>query len=387
MRLIRFARGSVALVSGVALVTGLSWAQDAAPAGDTTDAPLADRVNSRLAELEAEAETLAGDSRTLLGELRQLEITRDLNAQRAAQASEAAAAAEAALATSVARLEELESRRVLESPDVAARLVELYKQGRGGNVRFVLGAGNLREMGRTARTLAAMSAIMERQFTEHVATLAAIEAERAAFEEQATAQRTAETAAQRARQAAAQAVSEHAALIESIDARRDLNAQLAGELQTAASQLEARAAALAAGGSASAVAVALGPFEGLLEWPATGAVIEFFGTPSPRLGNAARSGIEIAVPAGSPVRAIHPGTVEYAGAFSGYGTLVIVNHGDGAATLYGYLREASAMVGDPVDAGTVIGATGAAPAGPEALYFELRFDGRSVDPLQWLGPR
>jgi septal ring factor EnvC (AmiA/AmiB activator) len=43
--------------------------------------------------------------------------------------------------------------------------------------------------------------------------------------------------------------------------------------------------------------------------------------------------------------------------------------------------------GQQVDAGTELGRVGAAPAGPAALYFELRVDGRSVDPIQWLKPR
>jgi septal ring factor EnvC (AmiA/AmiB activator) len=40
-----------------------------------------------------------------------------------------------------------------------------------------------------------------------------------------------------------------------------------------------------------------------------------------------------------------------------------------------------------VDAGTELGRVGLAPAGPAALYFELRVDGRSVDPVQWLKPK
>jgi septal ring factor EnvC (AmiA/AmiB activator) len=45
------------------------------------------------------------------------------------------------------------------------------------------------------------------------------------------------------------------------------------------------------------------------------------------------------------------------------------------------------MRGQHVDAGTEVGRVGTAPTGPAALYFELRVDGRSVDPIQWLKPR
>jgi septal ring factor EnvC (AmiA/AmiB activator) len=43
--------------------------------------------------------------------------------------------------------------------------------------------------------------------------------------------------------------------------------------------------------------------------------------------------------------------------------------------------------GDRVDSGAEVGRVGQAPAGPAALYFEMRIDGKSVDPVQWLKPR
>jgi septal ring factor EnvC (AmiA/AmiB activator) len=100
-----------------------------------------------------------------------------------------------------------------------------------------------------------------------------------------------------------------------------------------------------------------------------------------------RNGIEVAAPVGAPVRAVHPGTVGYADAFTGYGTLVIVDHGANHYTLYGYLSEASVQQGQRVSAGDELGRVGSAPLGDAALYYEMRVDGRSVDPLQWLKRR
>jgi septal ring factor EnvC (AmiA/AmiB activator) len=84
---------------------------------------------------------------------------------------------------------------------------------------------------------------------------------------------------------------------------------------------------------------------------------------------------------------VHPGTVDYADAFSGFGNLVILDHGSNYYSLYGYLGAIAVMRGQRVDAGTELGRVGTAPAGPATLYFELRIDGRSVDPIQWLKPR
>jgi septal ring factor EnvC (AmiA/AmiB activator) len=88
-----------------------------------------------------------------------------------------------------------------------------------------------------------------------------------------------------------------------------------------------------------------------------------------------------------PVAAVHPGTVDYADAFSGFGNMVIVDHGGNYFSLYGYLGSIDVARGDHVDAGAQLGRVGTAPTGPPSLYFELRVDGRSVDPLQWLKPR
>ena len=70
--------------------------------------------------------------------------------------------------------------------------------------------------------------------------------------------------------------------------------------------------------------------------------------------------------------------------FSGYGTLVIVEHADKAYTLYGHLGSATVRKGDRVEAGSTVGVAGRNPSGNPSLYFELRVDGKAVDPLQWL---
>ena len=84
------------------------------------------------------------------------------------------------------------------------------------------------------------------------------------------------------------------------------------------------------------------------------------------------------------MRAVHEGTVAFADQFTGYGNLVIVDHGDGAYSLYGYLSALEAARGAHVEAQATVGSSGRDPSGNPALYFELRIDGKPVDPLQWL---
>jgi septal ring factor EnvC (AmiA/AmiB activator) len=130
----------------------------------------------------------------------------------------------------------------------------------------------------------------------------------------------------------------------------------------------------------------LAPFRGDLPWPARGTVTSRFGRqPSSRFGTAiARNGIELSVPEGQPVRAVHDGTVAFADTFSGYGNLVIVDHGNGAYSLYGYLNSIEVSRGGRVELQGTVGTSGRDPAGNPSVYFELRVDGAPVDPLQWL---
>jgi septal ring factor EnvC (AmiA/AmiB activator) len=87
------------------------------------------------------------------------------------------------------------------------------------------------------------------------------------------------------------------------------------------------------------------------------------------------------------VQAVHEGTVAFADPFAGFGNLVIVDHGAQTFTLYGDLLEIAVKRGGRVERGQLVGSVGAAPAGPAGLYFEVRIDGRAVDPLQWLRKR
>ena len=82
--------------------------------------------------------------------------------------------------------------------------------------------------------------------------------------------------------------------------------------------------------------------------------------------------------------AVHEGVVAFADIFSGFGNLVIVDHGAQAFSLYGNLLDIDVEKGATVEVGRALGTVGASLTGPAGLYFELRVDGQPVDPLQWL---
>src|SRR5262249_37080715 len=124
-------------------------------------------------------------------------------------------------------------------------------------------------------------------------------------------------------------------------------------------------------------------FRADFDWPVNGSVRRRFGRPA-AAGGTASNGMEFSAPETASVVAIHEGTVAFAGTFAGFGNLVIVDHGSDIYTVYGDLLELIVAKGAHVDRGQPVGSPGPLPGGGTGLYFELRIDGKPVDPLQWL---
>ncbi len=129
------------------------------------------------------------------------------------------------------------------------------------------------------------------------------------------------------------------------------------------------------------------PWKGVLDWPARGTIIETFGRHRhPRFDAwTVSNGVAVALPLGTPVRAIYAGKTIYAQWLAEYGNLVILDHGDGMLTLYAWLQAVSVQPGVPVPVGGEIGLAGYGPGRDEpGLYFEVRDRQKATDPVAWL---
>jgi septal ring factor EnvC (AmiA/AmiB activator) len=343
------------------------------------------RVSERIQALRKEADDLATREKSLLVELRRLELERDIRAEIQKDAQSSLSAATQDLADTTAHLDALERRQATEIPGLEQRLVQLYKLGSGGYLRLLLSVEDVREMGRAYRTVAALAALDRERVRAHTSTVQSLRDVRAELETRRARAAKLESDARRATADAAASVDARSALIAQIDARRDMNATYVGELQAAQQKLTAAVSALPATGAA----ISIRPFEGALEWPIAGRVIGRFGRDKgSRFGTAInRNGIEIEASGGLPVSAVHDGTVAFAAPFTGFGNLVILDHGGHAYTLYGYLSSISVTKGGRIARGTKVGTVGSGPKSQPCLYFEVRVDGKAVDPLQWLKPR
>jgi septal ring factor EnvC (AmiA/AmiB activator) len=165
-------------------------------------------------------------------------------------------------------------------------------------------------------------------------------------------------------------------------------AELAGELQNAQMKLQQTLNAMSAGAprpAADGPALPIRPFRGDLEWPVAGRMLTSFGRRGTGVAGApAQNGIQFTAAEGSPVRAVHDGTIIFAGPFTGYGTLVIADHGSQTFSLYGQLGASQVARDTKVERGDVIGTAGRVLVGIPGMYFEMRVDGKPVDPLEWL---
>ncbi len=131
---------------------------------------------------------------------------------------------------------------------------------------------------------------------------------------------------------------------------------------------------------------AFGKLRGKLAWPVAGKLVAKFG--ATRAGAIKWDGVMIAAERGAPVRSIASGRIAYADWLPGLGLLVIVDHGDRYLSLYGHNDQLYKAVGEQVAPGETIAAAGdsGGRSRPE-LYFEIRRNGKPVDPAPWFRAR
>lgn len=166
--------------------------------------------------------------------------------------------------------------------------------------------------------------------------------------------------------------------------QKDKNATLLRELESSASHLEKMLSALEL--QAKTGESAFATLKGSLKKPVSGKVVRSFGRNRTGRFNTytISNGVTIQSAEGTPIRSVYNGKVIFADWFSGYGRIIILDHGGGYYTLYGHLSELKVAAGDDIEADRIIGLVGDSGSleGP-ALYFEIRLHGKPVNPSPW----
>jgi septal ring factor EnvC (AmiA/AmiB activator) len=272
--------------------------------------------------------------------------------------------------------------------ELRPRLEARHRMGRAGELAVLLSAPTLAELV-TRRYL--FDRILGRDLAIFGEARGALEAERRArgeVESQAARIAALATRAEEQRAAAAARREERETLLGALRTARAFHERAAAEAATQAERLAEFVATLPPRGAGSAAKLHFAALKGRLRQPAAGPITVGYGrVVNPRFNTVTmQNGVDIAAPAGAPVRAVAPGRVVHAGWFKGYGNIVIVDHGEGFHTLVAHLASMRTAMGEEVDPATVLGTVGDSGSlkGPY-LYFEVREKGRAVDPREWLG--
>jgi murein DD-endopeptidase MepM/ murein hydrolase activator NlpD len=158
--------------------------------------------------------------------------------------------------------------------------------------------------------------------------------------------------------------------------------RLEGDISGLESQIQAALAA-AAGSSPEPQVLPAGPVQGGSAgfiWPVNGPIVSPFGMRWGRL----HAGVDIAVPAGTPIRAAKAGSIALAAPYGGYGNYTCINHGGGLSTCYAH-QSSFAITSGTVSQGDVIGYVGCTGhCFGDHLHFEVRINGSPVDPAGYL---
>jgi septal ring factor EnvC (AmiA/AmiB activator) len=132
---------------------------------------------------------------------------------------------------------------------------------------------------------------------------------------------------------------------------------------------------------------AFSKLRGQLALPVRGELAGRFGSPR-NDGGLTWKGLFLTAKGGEPVRAVATGRVVYADWLRGFGNLLIVDHGEGYMSLYGYNETLLKRVGDDISGGDTVATVGNSGGGTESgLYFELRHQGKPFDPMAWVRTR
>jgi septal ring factor EnvC (AmiA/AmiB activator) len=345
-----------------------------------------ERVRERISELKDRMDDRAAERDRITRDLQAAEVVISEHRTQLAELERQRTLSEKRIAELEAEAREREAELGQETELLAAQVRAAYTNGRQERVKLLLNQHDPASLGRMMayyRYLSEHRGENIAAVNRHLSELTELQRE-AATERDRLASLAAETEAEVGRLDRAQAQ------------RRELLASLKSKMQEEGAEIERLAAeekdltrlineltSILSDYPITSDA----PFtelKGALTWPVAGTLLHDFG--QPRAGGGLKwNGVVLAAPRGREVRAVYHGRVVFADWLAGLGLLVIVDHGEGYMTLYGYNETTLKSAGDWVAPGDVIATVG--DSGGQArssLYFEIRQGAKPVDPRGWI---
>lgn len=370
--------GCFALVS-----TLVTWDAAAWPSARVVASPQAQlqQVQQQLADRQRQLAKTKHEEHRVLGELSRTEQRLQAAEARLRTTAVALTGTRRAVADANDALRAVSQRLAVHEELMEERLQAFYKDGPLGYLDVLLGAADFRDF--VARSYL-VGMIVSRDI--HLYQQVAEERDRRDVVQTTLKQREADLATQQrqwtvSRQETAALAAERRRMLAQLRVQRQMQ-------EAAVRELEAESFRIAdiirrqqrgphRGGRLSLLA-------GSFAWPVSGSITSGFGWRiDPFIHRRAlHTGIDIAAPMGAPVAAADGGAVLYVGWMTGYGNVVVLDHGNGVSTVYAHLSSCAVHPGQAVTRGQVIARVGSTgwSTGPH-LHFEVRQDGQPVDPL------
>jgi septal ring factor EnvC (AmiA/AmiB activator) len=384
---------SAVFVLALVLVIPSSEGRNAEPDADQLEAETQklELLNGRLQELGRELANLDRRGTSLLGELQRLELQIQIAGEQLELLKLQLARGYREMDENLRRVQALEASIAELQPFLESRAKSLYKLGRLSYVKLLLSVEKPSELTRAYRYISRLAREDALKMGRYLEDQKRLEEAKAVLVEQTESMLVMRKELETTTRGLESRRASRAALLEEVYRRQEMAGTLVHELEQAREELGALIQSLASGqvSEGTTVYLPMRMFERELGWPVEGKLEGRFGTQlHPRFKTVTvRNGIEIQAPVGAPVRAVYEGEVVYAAWFQGYGKLLILQHPGGGHSLYGYLSEFDVAKGDRVARGESIARVGDTGSleGPR-LYFEIRMDGRPVNPESWLDP-
>ncbi|APZ44445.1 hypothetical protein BW247_00375 [Acidihalobacter ferrooxydans] len=364
-----------------------------AQAADSTRQQL-QALQTHIEQVTRQLEAAQGERGKLTAELRRAE-------EAIAHAATALRDTRKRLAGQRAKLDRLDRRAATEQQAVQgevdalrAQIIAAYRMGREPAIKLFLNQQGPARLGRMLayydylnQARAADIAQARKALAELIATRRQAAAQRRQLQATLNAQRAKQTALQQAENRRRIALSKLDRIIVSKRTRLANLQENEKRLQKLLSSVRQTVVS-----DASLNALSQRPFgqlRGRLPWPTAGTLAVRFNTPRSGSGGTLRwQGVFINAPKGQAVHAIDAGRVVFANWLSGYGLLLIIDHGHGYMSLYGHTQAIYRGVGTWVRAGETVASVGdSGGRRTQGLYFAIRHNGAPLDPSRWCGGR
>ena len=347
-----------------------------------------DQVRNEIRKIADEQRDTDQKKNAATKDLREQELKISAATKALRETDQKIAAQQGKLDQSVAQQKALEDKLKAQREQLAALLRSAYAMGRGEELKLLLAQERVDTLGRMLGYYRYFERARIGEIDALLADLAELaKVQKVVDDETAELRHTRAAQADETRQLEAERV-ERSRLLAELDATfKNQQVRLAalGKDEKALLDLLAKLRDIFADIPQQIVgAEPFSQLRGRLSWPVRGKAVGLAGGDE---GEHENHGVLIAAAGGSEVHAVSHGRVVFADWLRGFGLLMILDHGDGYLSLYGYNEALLKEVGDWVDANEVIATSGASGGRKTpGVYFELRYQGKALDSKGWLRP-